>query len=119
MFKVYQVQVPREQFDAVNELGWAEAMEKFPAVEAHMACHRGSEGFVPEAHSQFYQHVCNIDATDLEDVFRIGNMGPEESIERLAPMHSVSVGDIVVSPDGVAHMVDNFGFSVVGYKVAA
>lgn len=114
MFKVYQIQVPREQFDEVNKIGWTEAMVKFPAVEAHMACTmNGSEGFVSEAHSQFYQHVCNIDASDLEDVFRIGNVGPEEAIERLAPMHSVSVGDIVVDDQGDAFIVDSFGFEPV------
>lgn len=114
MFKVYQIQVPREQFDEVNKIGWTEAMVKFPAVEAHMACTmNGSEGFVSEAHSQFYQHVCNIDASDLEDVFRIGNVGPEEAIERLAPMHSVSVGDIVVNDIGEAFIVDGFGFEPV------
>ena len=43
-----------------------------------------------------YRHVANIEAFDLEDVFETGNIGPEERIERLGPMHSVSVGDVVV-----------------------
>ena len=40
----------------------------------------------------FYDHVADIEATDLHDVFRVGNVGPEEAITRHAQMHSISVG---------------------------
>ena len=46
-------------------------------------------------------------------MFHVGNMGPEELIERFAPMHSLSVGDIVEGTDGVKHVVADFGFKKV------
>ena len=47
----------------------------------------------------YYTHVSNITAESLENVFTVGNMGPEENIERLSRMYSVSVGDIVMKID--------------------
>ena len=39
-------------------------------------------------------------------------MGPEESIERLGKMHSVSVGDVIRDNEmGTYHMVDSYGFT--------
>lgn len=57
----------------------------------------GDTGAVVKAlEAGMYRHVANIEAFDLDDVFETGNIGPEERIERLGPMHSVSVGDVVV-----------------------
>ena len=61
-----------------------------------------------------YKVVAKIDACDLEEVFKIGNgMGDKTAITRLAPMHSVSVGDIVVTEDGKEYYVASFGFEEV------
>ena len=58
-----------------------------------------------------YKPVAKIEADSLEGVFHIGNVGPEENIERIAPMHSLSVGDLVFDPNtGIYHYVDSFGF---------
>ena len=43
-----------------------------------------------------YEIVCEIEAADLDEVFEIGNVGPEENIVRLDRMHSVSVGDVIL-----------------------
>ena len=43
-----------------------------------------------------YEHVATLDTDDLNKAFEIGNIGPEEKITRLKPMHSVSVGDVLV-----------------------
>jgi hypothetical protein len=45
-------------------------------------------------------------------------MGPDERIKRLAPMHSISVGDIIECGGtdtirGVRFMVDSFGFKEI------
>ena len=61
-----------------------------------------------------YSKVAVIDAEDLEDVFTIGNIGPEGKIERLAPMHSVSVGDVVVDNGGFASVCMPMGFKQFG-----
>jgi hypothetical protein len=50
-------------------------------------------------------------------VFEVGNLGPKtklgESITRFLPMHSVSVGDVVVREDGVTKFVAPYGFTAV------
>ena len=61
----------------------------------------------------YFEHVSNITATDLNGVFHVGNMGPEENIERFLPMHSLSVGDVVEDVAGKRHMVASFGFEEV------
>ena len=43
-------------------------------------------------------------------MFEVGNIGPESSIERLGKMHSVSVADVVETPEGVRHVVASVGF---------
>ena len=64
----------------------------------------------------FYDHVADIEATDLHDVFRVGNVGPEEAITRHAQMHSISVGDVIEDTDGVRHVVLPRGFSPVSFN---
>ena len=63
--------------------------------------------------SGLYAKVAEIDADDFEEVFEIGNMGPEEKITRLNRMHSVSIGDIIKSETGVTKFVAPFGFESV------
>jgi hypothetical protein len=74
-----------------------------------------TSGSISRAKS-LYKKVAEIDAVDFEDVFEIGNIGPEKSIKRFAPMHSVSVGDVIVA-DGsdFAKFVAPFGFEAVKF----
>ena len=59
-----------------------------------------------------YQKVAVIDAVSFDDVFAISNLGEEEHlITRLAPMHSVSVGDVIIDEAGNSVYVDTFGFT--------
>jgi len=112
-YTVFQFHLSREASDAVNSLGWDDAMKKFPEVEIQLkvSFSGGSDGFNAWM-SEYYNPVANIDAATLNGVFQVGNMGPEESIERLAPMHSVSVGDIIRDNEmGTYHMVDGMGFT--------
>ena len=112
-YTVYQIQIERSVYDQVNQLGHEGAAEKFPEYRAYMDCQfRGSKKYQPE-YSQYYAPVCEIEADDLNGVFHIGNMGPEESITRLAAMHSVSVGDIIEDEQGRRVMVDSFGFGEI------
>lgn len=57
-----------------------------------------------------YRHVADIEAEHLNDMFDIGNMGPEDKITRYRQMHSVSVGDVIISELGTACYVASFGF---------
>ena len=83
--------------------------------EAHKAMYPNTpfsygRGFDPVANIKHYEHVADLDASDLNEAFQIGNIGPEEAYTRYKPMHSVSVGDILVTEDNSVHIVASFGF---------
>ena len=84
--------------------------------EAHKAMHPdtpfsyGMGKFDPVANIKHYEHVANLDASTLNEAFQIGNIGPEEAYTRFKPMHSMSVGDILVEESGTVHIVAGFGF---------
>jgi len=56
-----------------------------------------SNSFDPNKVKDLYVHVANIATSDFNTAFEIGNIGPEGDINRLDSMHSISVGDILVS----------------------
>lgn len=62
-----------------------------------------------------YEKVAVIEAKSFDDVFKIGNIGPEQKIERIAPMHSISVGDIILADSGEIAYVDRFGFKPINF----
>jgi hypothetical protein len=68
-----------------------------------------------EKASGLYVKVAEIDADDFEEVFQIGNIGPEEKITRIDDMHSVSVGDIVKREDGVTKFVAPYSFESIAF----
>jgi len=65
-----------------------------------------------------YEEVCEIEADDLDEVFEIGNIGPEEKIRRFdfAPMHSISVGDVITDVYQQCWVVKGVGFERLGYS---
>jgi|SRR6056300_1238781 len=65
-----------------------------------------------------YKEVAAIEAKDLNEVFEIGNIGPEEKIERLDRMHSISVGDIIRDDHNRCFVVSPVGFKRLGEEVA-
>lgn len=60
-----------------------------------------------------YTLVAEITAPDLNGVFQVGNIGPEDNIRRISDrMASVSVGDIIEDPETrKTYLVANFGFT--------
>lgn len=110
-YAVFQINLTNEQVNEVN------TSKDYPAFyKAYLdTTFRPTQESVLAARGM-YEQVAVIEAADLEGVFHIGNMGPEEKITRLAPMHSVSVGDVVVDEDGNAFVVASFGFDpIVGF----
>jgi|TARA_R110000850_G_scaffold244952_1_gene369809 hypothetical protein len=114
-YRVMQISMTDEQVEEINSSvqkdqpypGWYKrrlATTMSPTADA-----------VFEAWDQ-YKSVAMIDADNLEHVFEIGNMGPEHRITRHGPpMHSVSVGDVVVDPAcSTAWFVDTCGFGMLG-----
>jgi len=98
-YEVYQINLTRDDIKESRETVGTKH-------HAHMTTTFCDEGAAQKAwDAGFYNHVCNIIADDLDDVFRIGNIGPEEDIERLDRMHSISVGDIIKNEDGEMFVV--------------
>ncbi len=112
-FTVHQIQIADTVYNEVNRLGHEAAAQQFPEYRAYMdTSFMGSRRYKPE-YAEFYRPVCTIEAANLNRVFDIGNIGPETSITRLAPMHSISVGDIIEDEAGVKFIVDSFGFKEI------
>lgn len=113
-FKLYQIHLTDAEVDQVNAEGH-DSVDK-QKLKLDMSIGMGKK-IAPIAKKAFdlgyYTHVSNITADDLNGVFHIGNMGPEENIERLAPMYSVSVADIIEDEAGNKQVVASFGFEEV------
>ena len=67
--------------------------------------------------SDEYRMVALVNAKTLDDVFTVGNIGPESKIERVESMHSVSVGDIIQDViDDKTFVVAKYGFEEINMK---
>ena len=73
--------------------------------------------FDPIASINDYEHVATLDVDNLNDAFEVGNIGPEEKYTRFKPMHSVSVGDILVDDQGTVNIVAPHGFDVLDVEI--
>ena len=108
-YKLYQIQLTDQEVDKIN----AEGHNSVPKhrLKLDMSFNDNVAELASDAFSKgYYTHVSNIEAEGLEGVFEVGNIGPESSIERLGRMHSVSVADVVETPEGVRHVVASVGF---------
>ena len=90
----------------VYQIGHKAHEELYP----HTAFSYGMGKFDPVRNIELYEHVADLDAKDLNEAFEIGDIGPEEAYTRYKPMHSVSVGDILVETCGTVSIVADFGF---------
>ena len=61
-----------------------------------------------------YEEVAAIEADSLNEVFQIGNIGPESKIERFDRMHSISVGDVIRNDKYECYVVAPCGFERLG-----
>ena len=61
-----------------------------------------------------YEEVAEIEADNLNEVFQIGNIGPDEKIKRFGRMHSISVGDVIRDDRGRCFVVAPLGFERLG-----
>lgn len=66
-----------------------------------------------DKHPDAYQLVASIKARNLEGVYEIGNVGPASHIKRYPnrTMVSVSVGDLILTPDNTWALVLPCGFA--------
>ena len=111
-FKLYQIHLTEAEYNKVN----AEGRDSVPKHIAHldMSFSEDTGALAKKAmDNNWYTHVSNITPDSIEGVFKVGNIGPEENIERLAPMHSVSVGDVVENENGDQFVCASFGWKEV------
>jgi len=111
-YAIYQVALTKSEIDTINSEGH-DAVPRH-AMKLKMDFSEDAGGIASRMYGQgYYDHVANITASDLEGVFHVGNMGPEENIERLHNMHSVSVGDLIIDESGNKNVVASVGFKEV------
>jgi hypothetical protein len=113
-YKIFQIQLTDAEVAMINANGHDSVPKQKLRLDISMPAGDPIAAMVKEALvADYYTHVGNITANDLEDVFNVGNIGPEENIERLDRMSSLSVGDVVEDENGVRHVVASFGFEEI------
>ena len=106
MIKVYQIQLTDAELDAFNR---GARSEKSKAYLSRMF-----DGTLKPEIFQFYDHVANVYAADMDDAYRLMNLWEDEAlVERLGPCSSMSVGDILELEDGSKYRVASFGFAAL------
>ena len=123
-FSVYQIQLTAAQRKTVNESGDFDSVPAFAAKTKMSMDFSGNKigGLASDAFDAgYYTHVANITAEDYNDCFEVGNIGPDENIERLGLMSSLSVGDVIVAEDGTVAVIAPIGFVAFSHnpKIAA
>lgn len=111
-FKLLQVQINKDSdvYKAVNKDTPNKREDELR--RAYYDCVTGMGVSAALGHGLF-AHVANLQAPSLELTFEVGNLGPEEQITRYAPMHSLSVGNIVVDEDNKAFSCEHMGWKAL------
>ena len=105
IFSVFQIVIDKDLSDLINKEGHACHVKSLARMQAML------EGDVRlGVMHDCYTKVAEVVADDLEHVFEVGNIGPEDRITRFDKMNSISVGDIIADADGVCSVVNNVGF---------
>jgi len=115
IFTVFQYHVPRNIVNAINEHGFEKAGEMFDEVKIQRDVKFDGGRFWQSWMLNHYTRVAHIEANNLDEVFRVGNIGPAEQVHLLADrFHSVSVGDVIQDHEtGSFWIVDMDGFSEI------
>ena len=106
IFSVFQIVIDKDLSDLINKEGFDCHVKSKARMEA-MLDGDVRLGIMHDC----YTKVAEVVADDLEHVFEVGNIGPEDRITRLDKMHSISVGDIIADADGNCSVVCNVGFT--------
>jgi len=113
-FAIYQIQITEAQRKTINESNDFDAVPAFAAKNKMNMDFSGNKigGLASDAFDAgYYTHVANIEAEDYNDCFEVGNVGPDDQIERITVrMSSLSVGDVIVAEDGTVAVIDPVGF---------
>jgi len=105
IFTVFQIVIDKDLSDLINKEGWDAHAKSKAYMQAQL------DGDVNlGVQNNCYTKVAEVVADDLEHVFEVGNIGPEDRITRFEKMTSISVGDIITDADGNCWAVMNVGF---------
>ena len=122
-FSVYQIQLTSDQVDLINAKGHSAVPAQIAKLDMTMDF-AGNKigGLASDAFDAgYYTHVANIEATDYNNCFEVGNIGPVSSIEFTGKgkMSSLSVGDIIVHEDGTMAVIAPMGFVAFSHNTKA
>ena len=109
-YQIHQFYLTDELYKGINAGTHADANTAM--LQLMLVTEETAQAVVNIAKS-YMEHVADIEAKDLNDVFDIGNIGPEEKITRYKDMTSLSVGNVIVDENGVANIVCGWGFQEV------
>ena len=112
-YKIFQIKLTDAEVDMINDKGHDSVPKNSMRLDMNLRANDTGKIAAKAFKLGYYTHVSNITADSLEGVFDVGNMGPESSIERISPMHSISVGDIVEDETGKMSVVADWGFKDV------
>jgi len=119
-YAIYQIRITDAEFDLINEKGFDAVPAKKAKIDMEFDF-RGTKigGLAYDAFVEkgYYTHVANIEASSPNEVFQVGNIGPENQIERLDRMHSISVGDVIVDEEGQCIVVAPIGFVSFNHNI--
>ena len=104
IFSVYQIVIDNDLSDLINKEGWDCHVKALAYKEAMF------ENVVLGMKHDCYTKVAEVVADDLNHVFEVGNIGPEDRITRFEKMTSISVGNIIEDADGSRWAVMDVGF---------
>ena len=105
IFTVYQIVIDKDLSDLINKEGHNCHVKSKARMEA-MLDGDVRLGIMHDC----YTKVAEVVADDLNHVFEVGNIGPEDRIERFEKMTSISVGNIIEDADGNCWVVMDVGF---------
>ena len=106
IFSVFQIVIDKDLADLINKEGHDCHVKSKARIEAML------DGDVRlGVMHDCYTKVAEVVADDLDHVFEVGNIGPEDRITRFEKMTSISVGDIIADADGNCSVVSNVGFT--------
>lgn len=115
MFKVYQPRLTNSEVNEVNDFGHNAHNAYFDLM--FLRGENVEEKILAAKDYFYFTAVVNVD--DLDDVFQVTNIGPEELIERQSvPMRSGSVGDVYVNEAGEAFVCVSVGFEKLSAEAA-
>jgi len=113
-YTVYQIRYTDAEIDGIND-GMKSMKREIRADMSMDFSGNKTVGLAEKAlYEGLYTAVSRIEAEGLNQVFEIGNIGPEANIVRLSPMHSISVGDIIEDKAGARFVVATLGFVQLG-----